>query len=517
MARTRASRSNGSPDTSQRPDLAPAARARAKGEGELLDMQGAIACLKTTRATFYRWLRGGRLHGMKVGRQWRFYRHDLERFLQGSAPRPEVTVSLEPFLQALGVSPQPVWDAEWKLTAGISALILTACRQGASDIHIQPERAPLAPSGTETVVRLRIAGVLQKLAAFDARLLGPLLDRFKIMANCNLQERARPQDARIQVRLGPDAGGGAAGRLLDLRCCFLPTLHGEALTLRLLDAGAVLLNLEQLPYAPADKERIRRALRRASGMLLFSGPTGSGKTTSLYACLHELVDGSRKIMSVEDPVEYALDGVVQTQVNAAVGLTFAAALRSFLRSDPDVLMTTEIRDAEPLHLLMQAALTGHLVFSSLHATSAAATLQRLLDMGAEPFLVADTVRLVVAQRLVRKLCPVCACRVEPAPETLRQAEELARSGGLAWEAQPREFRGPVGCDKCHGSGYRGRTVIAEVLEVGPELAKAIRRKLPTEDLQRLAVRCGMTSMGADGVRRVCAGETTLEEVLRVLR
>lgn len=453
---------------------------------------------------------------MKVGRQWRFYRRDLESFLQGSAPRPEVTVNLDPFLQAVGVTPPPGWDSEQKLVAGIGQLIRTAYHQKASDIHVQPERVPASPAGVETIIRLRLSGVLHKLAALDIRLLAPLIERFKSMANCSVQERARPQDGRIQVRLAGEAGADA-GRLLDLRCCFVPTLHGEALTLRLLDPSAVLLDLQQLPYAPADQERIRRALRLSAGMLLFSGPTGSGKTTSLYACLHELVNGTRKIMSVEDPVEYALEGVVQVQVNAAVGLTFAAALRSFLRSDPDVLMTTEIRDMESLLILLQCALTGHLVFSSLHAPSAAATLQRMLDMGAEPFLVADTVRLVVAQRLLRRLCPACARDVQPTGEDLRQAEELARAGGLDWVAQPRLFRQPAGCDKCHGTGYRGRTVVAEVLEMTPELARAVRRRAAVEELERVAVQQGMATMAADGIRRVCAGDTTLGEVLRVLR
>lgn len=485
---------------------------------ELVDMEEAIACLKTTRATFYRWLRAGKLKGMKVGRRWRFYRHDLEHFLKGGEPQIELTADIGPLLALLderltacghGDALPPLAAAagpEAKLLAAVERLLAAAFWMRASDIHLRPRQTRGAAPGAR--LQFRIDGVLQDIAAIDIRLLAPLVERLKAMAACDRHERTRPQDGRLELTLN--------GRSLDLRLCFLPTVLGEAVTVRLLDAGGVIVDLDRIPFSTVDRQRVDRALQSGYGMILFTGPTSSGKTSTQYAAMSVLTRKGMRVISVEDPVEYLLEDMVQVQVNAVVGMTFPAGLRAVLRSDPDAIMVTEIRDHETLQILLQAALMGHLVVGSLHAEDAVGALLRLCDIGAAPFSVADALRLVVSQRLVRRLCPDCSRPRTPAPDELAKAAALARQGGLDWDSLPRTFREPVGCSKCSMTGYRGRTMIAETLEVTPEMAKVIRLGAKAEDLRRLAIEQGMTSIAADGMRRYAAGQTALTEVLRVL-
>jgi type II secretory ATPase GspE/PulE/Tfp pilus assembly ATPase PilB-like protein len=263
-------------------------------------------------------------------------------------------------------------------------------------------------------------------------------------------------------------------------------------------------------------ERIVQALHLPWGMIICTGPTGSGKTTTLYACLDRITGPKRKVMSVEDPVEYILPWVTQVPLRSDAGVTFGRALRSFLRSDPDVIMVGEIRDLETIQICIQAALTGHLVMSTLHTDEAVGALRRLQDMGVDPYLVGSTVKLVIAQRLIRKLCPDCSVREMPGASTLAEARDRATAGGLKWDTLPQGFMKPVGCNTCVKTGYRGRTVISETLEMTPRIEQALRAREPDPVLREIAVREGMITMGADGVGRFADGETSFSEVARLL-
>jgi len=493
--------------------------------GELVDMPEAIRYLKTTRPTFYRWLRSGKLKGMKVGRQWRFYRQELDRFLKGQEPQIELTADITPLLdqlqdrlQALGHAggDEPV-AADQRVIVAATRIIHLAHWSRASDIHIMPLRQTAATGITcEAHVELRIDGVLQPVAVFDPRLLPPLMESFKRMAGVDLHEKARAQDGRIQVSIAVD-GPGKPSHLLDLRACFLPSALGETVTLRILDEASIQIELDRINLAPDQQERLRRALKLRHGMLLFTGPTGSGKTTVLYACMKELAKAPLKIVSVEDPVEYILERIVQVPVNEHAGMTFPVVLGAIQRTAPNVIMVGEVRDGDTAALMTEAALTGRLVLSSLHTNDAVSALQRLLDIGLEPFLLADSVRFIMAQRLVRRVCPQCSRESEPGAEDLAKAAGIARRGGLDWGLLEKKFRTPVGCPTCAMTGYSGRTIIAETLEVTPELAQALRQGGKAEELRRLAIEQGMVTLAADGIRRYANGETTLQEVLRATK
>jgi len=483
--------------------------------GQLLTMEQAIALLKTSRPTFYRWVRQGKIAGTKLGRQWRFHRGDIERFLAGQEPRIELRADLSPLIEnlrrrveALGAKDVSS-PADGDVLRAVSLMIRLGVAMRASDIHIEPFRRA-GREGMVGVLRYRVDGVLHPVAEIDARLLPALDEQWKTMAHCDVHEKVRPQDGRIEVRLDD------TGQVVDLRVCFVPAVLGPSLTVRVLDANAARLEMDRLGYAPRDKERLLRWLRAPWGAILITGPTGCGKTTALYACLNHLTTPERKVMSVEDPVEFLLPGVVQVAVRLQSGVTFATAVRSFLRSDPDVIMVGEVRDFESLQLVHQAALTGHLVLTTLHADEAARALVRMVEIGSDPFLVADSTKLIVAQRLIRKLCPECSVEAQPLASHLEQAANLARAGGLDWAALPKAFRAPRGCPKCHQTGFRGRDVAAEALEVTPEIGAALRRGASIDELRTIAIGQGMTTMAADGLRRAAAGDTSLEEVLRVL-
>lgn len=475
-------------------------------------MSQAIALLKTTRPTFYRWLRAGKIKGMKVGRQWRFYTEDVQRFLKGQQPRVELPIDIGPLNQTLAAALKrvsgaavPVNAFSSPVRATASLAITLAARMRASDIHIEPYEE-------KAVIRFRIDGVLHKVAEFDLRLLPAIVERFKQMANCDVLEKRLPQDGRIGVKFNL----GEGEQELDLRVNFLPALTGEAVTARVLRRDEVQLSLERIDYSPADRDKLIRAVEQPWGLVIVSGPTGCGKTTVLYACLNRLVRPAVKCMSAEDPVEYMIPGVVQVGINDRIGFGFDRAVRAFLRSDPDVMLIGEIRNLEILMCCLQAALTGHLVMSTLHSDSAAGTLKRMVDIGAQPFVIADATRLVSSQRLVRCLCGKCSVPDPPGDAELARAEQLARTGGLQWETLGEDFRKPVGCPECGQMGYRGRTLIAEMLEVTAEIDQALRGGAPVDELRRIAVGAGMTTMAADGVRRAAAGQTTLAEVFRVL-
>jgi len=484
-----------------------------RGE-DIIDMSEAIALLKTTRPTFYRWLRAGRFKGMKVGRQWRFYRSDIERFLRGEEPRIDLAADVMPLLDALRAKARELDSVDIcddsksgaeGITEAVDLMVLIGYTMRCSDLHI----APHAKHGLEQsvgVFRCRIDGVLKVICEFDLRLLKAVVERWKGMAGCNVNEQ-RPQDGRAVLRV--------RGRQLDLRICFVPAVQGECVTARLLDAASVRLDFDAIDYRPRDKELLARQLASPAGMILVAGPTGSGKTTVLYSCLNRLAGPERNVMSVEDPVEFLLPWVVQVSVRPDVGLTFPAAMRSVLRSAPDVVLVGEIRNREMLELAVQMALTGHLILTSLHTDEAAGALIRMVDMGVDPFMVGDATKVILSQRLVRVLCHECKRPGKPPAELLERAVVTARKGGVDWDGLDKQFQEPVGCAKCNRTGYRGRTVIAEVLEVTPEIVSALRDGAAVSELRAIAVGQGMTTLGADGVSRAAAGITSLTEVTRV--
>ena len=477
---------------------------------ELLDMDQAIALLKTTRPTFYRWLRAGKIKGMKAGRQWRFYRADVERFVKGQQPRIELVADIQPLIVALTAKLAAVGgkkneaEAGEPVTQAVNLMIRLGLAMHASDFHLESQTDGRV---SQLHLRYRVDGVLHTAMTCDVRLLPAIIEQWKRLGHCDVNVKSVPQDGRIVLDLDDTR--------VDLRLCVIPTVLWENLTARFLRQGEVQRNLDQLPYSPRDRATLRRYLQAQSGIVFCTGPTGSGKTTTLYACLQEVIKPGVKVMSVEDPVEYLLPGMTQMQINQNVGLTFSRALRSFLRSDPDVIMIGEMRDLETLHLAVQASLTGHLVLTTLHTDDAAAALTRIMDIGLPPFLVADTAKLVVAQRLVRVLCRECSVAAEPTVSQLAQAQELAKRGGLDWATLPHQFRKAVGCAKCAQTGYRGRTTITEMLEVTPTVGAAVRKGVRAEELRALAIKEGMTTMSADGIAKATAGTTTLNEVLGV--
>ncbi|MDZ4762245.1 MAG: type II secretion system ATPase GspE [Alphaproteobacteria bacterium] len=373
----------------------------------------------------------------------------------------------------------------------INGLIAEAARLGASDVHIEPYDAHL-------VVRMRVDGVLSEAARLTARL-GPLLvSRVKVMARLDIAERRLPQDGRISLALG--------GRTLDVRVSTLPSKAGERVVLRLLDRDKAELTLDDLGMPPAVVTAFRAALREPNGIVLVTGPTGSGKTTTLYAGLRLLNDGAQSILTVEDPVEYAVEGVGQTQVNAKVGMTFAAGLRAILRQDPDIVLVGEIRDSETAQIAVQASLTGHLVLSTVHTNDAIGAVTRLRDMGVEPFLLASTLRVILAQRLVRRLCPACR-RADIADAA------IASLSGI--EIGAPVFRA-TGCASCAGTGYVGRVGLYEIVRIDDALRRLIGSNANESEMSALAFTNGAT-LSHTAREYVRNGVTTVEEAVRVIR
>lgn len=488
------------------------------GHETLVDMAEAVRLLKTTRPTFYRWVRAGRIPGHKVGRQWRFQKADIERFLKGEEPRVDLRADIAPLVAVLRARAAAAWepspkDGEGDVDYVIRLMVAAAVASRASDVHMDA-LLDTAAGGPQGSLRFRIDGALQSIAVFDIRLLPPLVAAAKRLAGCDVHERIRPQDGRMIMDV-PEAAGQAA-RKIDLRVSFLPATLGEGVTMRLLDRSSVFVDLDRIDYSAADRLRIERALALPWGLVIVSGPTGSGKTTTLYSMLARVATPDAKVIAIEEPVEFLLPGISQVQVQTSAGLTFTRAMRSALRSDPDVIMLGEIRDAETLMVACEAAITGHLVLTTLHTDGAAEGLRRLVDIGLDAFLVGDAVKLVMAQRLVRRLCPECSRPDEPEAAMIEFARRACETGGLDWASLDKEWRRQVGCGRCGGTGYRGRTVISETLEMCPELVRALRDGAGAAEVRGLAVRRGMTTMRADGVRLAAAGKTTLAEVMRVV-
>jgi general secretion pathway protein E len=376
----------------------------------------------------------------------------------------------------------------------VNVLISRVTDLRASDIHLEPFDDGLH-------VRYRVDGVIDTFEVIEPRLAAAVVSRMKLLAQLNIAERRLPQDGRIKMRV--------KGRELDLRVSSVPTVHGESVVLRVLDRASVRFSLAELGFSPDTLSRFEALLARPHGIVLVTGPTGSGKTTTLYGALSKLDANALKILTVEDPVEYQLDGINQIHVHPQIGLTFASALRSILRQDPDIIMIGEMRDGETAQIAVQSALTGHLVLSTLHTNTAASAVVRMTDMGVERYLITSTVNGVLSQRLVRRLCEHCR---EPA----NLPPELIASSGLARFLQPGQvaYSAP-GCAHCRGAGYWGRAAIHELLVVDEPVREAILRGADAAQLQEIARRSGLASLYEDGLRKVASGVTSLEEVLRV--
>ncbi|HEV2045583.1 MAG TPA: ATPase, T2SS/T4P/T4SS family [Chthoniobacterales bacterium] len=386
-------------------------------------------------------------------------------------------------------------EADAPIIRMVSMLFIEAHRAGASDIHLEPLDKKFR-------VRFRIDGVLQEMQAPPKRLQSAIISRIKIMTgSMSIAEKRLPQDGRIQVKIKK--------KPIDLRVSTIPTNHGESVVMRVLDKSSLMLGLPELGFLSDDQETFERLIQLPDGILLVTGPTGSGKTSTLYACLNYINKPDRKIITVEEPIEYQMTGINQVQVNPEIGMTFPAALRSILRQAPNIIMIGEIRDLETATIATNASLTGHLVFSTLHTNDAPSAVPRLIDIGVQPFLVASSIRAIMAQRLVRRLCPNC-----------KQPGELSETELRALRIEPGQLRDaqvmkPVGCDQCRNTGYKGRMGIFEILVIDDETRHMINKRSATLLLRQRARELGMRTLREDGVRKVLAGLTSAEEVISI--
>ncbi|NLI79015.1 MAG: type II/IV secretion system protein [Candidatus Riflebacteria bacterium] len=484
----------------------------------LLTLEEAAAFLGTSKPTLYRFLDQGRIKGRKVGNQWRFLRADLQAYLDRgpgatvlpSVPREVLDAEAAFFvgeLKKLRLEAPPMDEecqdeTERRVSALIGAVLTLAVEGRASDIHLEAvhERGEV-----QSLLRFRIDGVLQEIRRVPAAVataVASCLKKWMVMD----PDLRRPQDGRMLTRI--------RDREVDFRASVLPTIFGESVVLRILDRQSIVLGLDRLGLSAKDQETLRGWTRRSHGLVIVTGPTGCGKTTLLYSLLQEIARPQVKTLTLEDPVELAMPWSTQTQIDPGQGVTFPAALRSIMRQDPDVIMVGEIRDQETMLGCIQAALTGHLVLTTLHAPGAVEALLRVRDMGIEPFLLGSALVGVVAERLVRTVCPECGQPAALTGEMRAAVAGLAERGGLPLPPKP-HFQAGRGCRACFGSGFRGRTGVFEVLEGNPTLIDAFMKGTAEKELRALAVREGMVALAADALRKAVAGATSIAEILRV--
>jgi type IV pilus assembly protein PilB len=418
----------------------------------------------------------------------RFYRVDgeVDEIMQAATDEADEEADLSSLSEVVEDAP---------IVKFVNLLVNQAVNDRASDIHVEPTESDLR-------IRFRIDGVLHEVMRSPRSIQAGVISRLKVMADINIAERRVPQDGRITMKVN--------GRSIDLRVATLPTVYGEKVVMRILDKGQAVLRLEDLGFLPEALARFETSYRKPYGTILVTGPTGSGKSTTLYATLNILNEPHRNIITVEDPVEYRLPGINQVQIHPKAGLTFAGALRSILRADPDIILVGEIRDKETAIIGIEAALTGHLVLSTLHTNDAASTPMRLVEMGVEPFLVTSALDGVVAQRLARKLCDKCKEAYQPT-----EAELTAASWPMDDGEWPTLHRA-IGCTACGRTGYRGRFGVHEVMLLSEEIERLIIERRSTEDIQKVALMQGMLSLREDGLRKVGMGMTSLEEIFRVV-
>jgi len=410
--------------------------------------------------------------------------HDLQASVDDAGDPAGATLTEADIEQLAGQTP---------IIRFVNLVLAQAIRDKASDIHFEPFEQDFK-------IRCRIDGALHEMAPPPKNLALPIVSRLKVLANLNIAERRLPQDGRIKLNLG--------GRAVDLRVSTLPTQFGESVVLRVLDQSSVHLELSQLGLPAAIRTGVEEVIRRPNGIFIVTGPTGSGKTTTLYSCLKALNTVDAKLLTVEDPVEYEIDGIMQVPVNLGAGMTFARTLRTFLRQDPDIVMVGEIRDLETAQIAIQASLTGHLVLSTLHTNDAPSAVTRLVDMGIEPFLLGSTLEAVLAQRLVRRVCASCRTPFEPGEALLRQL------GADPAAAKGRPFYAGAGCPACHHTGYKGRLGIFEFLPMTDALRELVVRGVSLVELRTKAMEQGMIPLRVAGLEAILAGETTVEEVVK---
>ena len=406
----------------------------------------------------------------------------------------EGTLALPEDVKKQLVGDENVTESDAPIIKLVSLIIMEAFRSRASDIHLEPMPKKFR-------VRYRIDGVLHEVDSPPKRLQSAIISRVKIMANMSIAEKRVPQDGRIQINV--------MGRDLDLRVSSIPTNHGESIVMRILDKAGIALGLPQLGFFSDDQQIFERLITLSDGIILVTGPTGSGKTTTLYACLNTINKPDRKIITVEDPVEYQMSGINQVQVRSDIGMTFSAALRAILRQAPNIIMIGEIRDLETAEIAVNASLTGHLVFSTLHTNDAPSAVTRMIDIGVKPFLVASSTRAIMAQRLVRKICEKCK-----EPYEAREAELRLLGPAAKQLASAQLFHGK-GCADCQFTGYRGRLGIYEIFQIDDQVRNLIFEQVSSTELRIKARELGMRTLREDGLRKVVAGITTLEEILRV--
>ncbi len=480
---------------------------------EMLSLEEAAELLSVSKSTLYRMIERKEVKGRKVGRQWRFSRADVRAYLE-RGPQAVVlsTVGVEevdallPSLagasQRMGLAMptvEPSASSETRIAAYVTHLLHLAVQNAASDIHLVPERE-------SAVVKMRIDGVLHELARIPKAAYPAVIGQVKQVAGISIDERSLPYDGCIPFFT-------FEGREFDTRVHVLPIVFGESVVMRIL-TRSTLLDLERLDFSPDDLERLRRWINSPSGLILCTGPTGSGKTTTLYSCLQEIAGPQKNTVTVEDPVEVVLPHTQQTHVNRRAGLTFPVAVRSLLRHDPDIMLVGEIRDHDVAEITVQAALTGHLVLSTVHTDDSASTARRLVEMGVEPFLIGACLRGIVAQRLPRCICPHCKRPIDLPEAIYAHIHELAAQGGYSIPSDAQFYAG-AGCEACSGFGYRGRTGVYELLEITSVVREAFLNGATADELMRVAVTDGMHTLAADGIRKAVEGITTVDEVLRV--
>jgi type IV pilus assembly protein PilB len=375
----------------------------------------------------------------------------------------------------------------------VNLVLFQAIQDRASDIHFEPFE-------TEFRIRYRVDGALYEMSPPPKHLALPVISRIKVMSGLNISERRLPQDGRITFSVG--------NRQIDLRVSTLPTQFGESVVLRVLDRGAVTLDIEALGFPKYVHDYVTEAIQRPNGIMIVTGPTGSGKTTTLYSCLRRINTIDSKLLTAEDPVEYDIEGIMQVAINDAAGMTFSKALRSFLRQDPDIIMVGEMRDLETAQISIQASLTGHLVLSTLHTNDAPGAVTRLLDMGVEPFLISSTLMAVLAQRLVRTICTSCRTPFEPTED------QLALLNLSPHDLGDKAFHYGRGCSSCNDTGYKGRKGIFELLIISEAIRTLINERAPTVVVRQKAVELGMVTLREDGLRSIFEGDTTIEEIVK---
>lgn len=481
-------------------------------QSELLSMEQAIEMLKTTRPTFYRWLRSGKIQGMKVGRQWRFYPQEIERFLKGEQPQIALPINIEPLISELEtlLEPfklEPLSNDIHGLERVVQLILQLALSLRAQDIHLEPLYQE--EQSHEAVLRFRIDGILQVIANIDGRLLASLIAQWKMMASCDTHETTKPQEGRFNYI--------QTSTKYEVRLAFLPTGLGESVVAKLVNRKITDgISLEKLKMSPNIHQKLVKALERGYGFIAVNGPTGCGKTTTAYAAINHMASPQNKTIIIHSHTEMYLPWVQSINIKEEQGFTFPVAIRSALNSDLDILMVGEIKDQETLQLLQQTALTGHLVISQLHSIDSIKALFRMLELSNDEYVLAEATSLIISQRLVRRLCPHCRQKQIPESHLIVQAEKYLALIDRKWEELPREFYQAKGCLKCHNSGYRGRMAIHEALEITPELSQAIRNKESEETLFQIATQQGMQPLVVEGIFQAAYGHTTLAEIMRVM-